>query len=201
VEPRDGAPTLAAVLDGRGELSEAAVPVEAVPGLSLVPADLSLSRRERELRDPGRLRAALGSLARCRTETVLVDTPPAWSLLTVNALVAVREIFAPVEPKTLSMGALVELVRMVEDVRRELNPGLTLAGVIPSRVQRTRLAREALEDLARHFPKGNILPLIRESARVAEAPGFHLPVSRYAPDSIGAEDFKALTRAVLRLGA
>ena len=127
--------------------------------------------------------------------TVTVAT---WlTMLTVNALAAATHVIAPVEPKHLSLVALVSLVEMVEDVRKEHNGELELAGVAPFRVQRTRLARECLEDLKRTFGK-KMLPPVRESARVAEAPGFHLPVSHYDPDSIGAEDFAALTKAVLK---
>lgn len=190
-------PPLADVLDGRADLADAAVPFEAVPRLAVVRADPALAGRERDLRDPHRLRAALAPLAR-RFDVVILDTPPAWSFLSLNALTAARYLLAPTEAKPLSLASLVDVVRTVEDVSGNLNPSLRLAGVIPSRVQRTRLATESLEDLRRHFP-GRVLPAVRESARVAESAGYHLPVSRYAPESIGAEDLARLTRAVLRI--
>jgi len=191
----EDAPHLADVLTRGANIADAAVGTELSERLSIVPGDLALSRLSWELKDPSRLKAALASIAG-RELVVIIDTPPGWGMLTVNALAAARYAIAPVEPKHLSLVALVRLVGMVEDVKREHNRSLELAAVVPFRVQRTRLSRECLEDLNGTFG-AMVFPSIRESARVAEAPGYHLPVTRYAPDSIGAEDFKALTRAVL----
>jgi chromosome partitioning protein len=193
--------TLADVLARRATLLDAARPLDAVPGLFVVPSELALARADRELREPRRLRDLIAGLPRGRFDLVLIDTPPGWGSLTVAALAAARDVIAPAEPKTLSLAALADLVAMIEDIRGDLNPSLRLLGVVPSRVQRTRLAGEGIEDLHQHF-RDKVLPEIRESARVAEAPGFGLPVSRYAPGSIGAEDFAALAAKVLeRLNA
>jgi len=204
----------------RGMLAEAAIQDA---GLWIVPGDLALSRLNRELQSPRALKGAIalpsidheiteaavlgGTLSGRRVPiwpflvnpngaTIIIDTPPGWGMLSVNALVACDQVIAPVEPKHLSMVALVELMRMIDEVRKEHNRKMRKPWIVPSRVQRTRLAYECLEELRSKFG-GNVLPAIRESARVAEAPGFHKPLSEYAPGSIGDEDFSALTKAVV----
>ena len=196
-EASGSTPRLADVLGGRAGLLEAAVPVRGISRLRMVPGDLTLAGRARELRDTNSLQGAAQDLGR-KVDVLMIDSPPGWNMLSINGLVAATELLAPVELKTMSMAAVVDLVRMLEDVKENLNRDLELAGVVPSRVLRTRLSAEGLEDLRRHFGR-KVLPAIRESARVAEAPGHHLPLSRYAPASAGDADFAALTRAVLRL--
>jgi len=189
-------PHLADLIERRATLDRNAyVDVEAVPRLSMIPGDLALSGVERELTDAGRLRDVLTAAATV-VDTVVIDSAPGWSMLTVNALVAARRVIAPVETKHLSLHALLSLDRMVADVNHEHSPRLSPAMIVPTRVQRTRMSRECLEDLQATFGD-RVLPPIRESARVAESSAYHLPVARYAPDSIGAEDFAALTAEIL----
>jgi len=196
VHAGEDAPHLADVLRGRGTLAEAAVPVSCSPGLSVVPSDLELAGLERELQGHNAVRQAVDGLH--GFDLVMFDTPPGWGHLTLSVLAAVRDVLAPAELKPLAMLALVDLTGMVAEVRREINPRLRLAGVVPFRVQRTRLSRECLADLETAFV-GKVLPGIREAARVAESPEFRKPVQLYAPDSIGALDFQALTGAVLKM--
>lgn len=127
----------------------------------------------------------------------VIDTPPGWGMLTVNALVAADLVIAPVETKTLALHALRSLLRLLDGVKAKHRTRWRSPLLAPFRTLRTRLSRECLEALEARFPR-DLLPPVRESARVAEAPGFHLPVARFAPDSIGAEDFNTLTRAVLK---
>jgi len=209
VEPNEDVPHLADVLTGRTDFWGVGIKAPGVekPGtwsdmdadgglLCVVPADLALAGLN--LKDPNRLRDALNLERPTPLKTIVIDTPPGWGMLTVNALVAATDVIAPAELKPLSLMALVDLVGMIADVRKEYNPKLNpTPWVVPSKVERLRLTTECMEDLNATFP-GKVLPTIRQSARVGEAPGFHQTLSRYAPDSIGAEDFAALTKAVLK---
>jgi len=222
LEPPEDEPHLADVLNDAVGLSRATVPAEGIPRLAVVPGDLALSGLNlkdlpnrlslilRKIRFLSDLRVRVRRIKGLRQsevidkqspwilDAVVIDTPPGWGMLTVNALVAATDVIAPAELKPLSLMALVDLVGMIADVRKEYNPKLNPnPWVVPSKVERLRLTTECLEDLNATFP-GKVLPTIRQSARVGESPGFHKPLSRYAPDSIGAEDFAALTKAVLK---
>ena len=126
-----------------------------------------------------------------------IDCPPALGILTVNALAAAEGVLVPVEAHVMALAGLAELVRTVEVVRERLNPGLAISGIIACRVNRTRHAREVLEQLHQHFAGLVLETCIRENIRLAEAPSFSLPITAYDPQSIGAADFRALAHEII----
>jgi chromosome partitioning protein len=181
-----------------GPQASAARVVDEIPNLFVVPSSRELSKMERSLKQVGWLKEALEEIPSDGVDVVILDTPPRWDMLTISALVAVRRVIAPTELNPLSLMALSRLVEGMATVQRRVNPYLDpQPWIIPSRVRHTRLARQCLVDLEDANP-GRVLPMIRESARVAEAPGFHMPVRHFAPKSIGANDFEAVTEATLQ---
>jgi SAM-dependent methyltransferase len=102
-------------------------------------------------------------------------------LLAVAALVAVREVLVPVEVSSLGLAGLAALLQTVERVRERLNPELAVSAILPCRVDgRTNLSRDVVERLEARFPE-LVLPPIRESVRLREAPSFAKPITLYAP--------------------
>ena len=180
-----------------GPRASAAHVIDDIPNLYVVPSSRELSKLERNLKQVGWLKDALEEVIASGIDVVILDTPPRWDMLTISALVAVRRVIAPTELNPLSFMALTRMVEGMSTVQRRVNPYLDpQPWIIPSRVRHTRLARQCLADLEDANP-GRVLPMIRESARVAEAPGFHMPVTQFAPRSIGAQDFEAVTEATL----
>ncbi|UCF67387.1 MAG: ParA family protein [Acidobacteriota bacterium] len=198
VESERGRVDLWDVLNGRAELLQAVVPVPGVSKLRVVPH--GVASYEALMRSLLRLRVVLAPLRRSNVEYVILDTPPSWSPSTARALAAADEALAVTEPRTLSLQALGDQMRLIEETRARDNPALRLLGIVPNRVMRTRLARSSIDHLRASYP-GRVLPSIRESARIAECPQYRMPVSRYAPQSAAAHDFDSLTRAVIRLTA
>lgn len=177
-------------------LPSAAHPLPQSPGMFMVPASRALGPLERNLRDVVRIKQALMGLAGS-VDVVIIDTPPRWGLLTISALAGAHCVVAPTELKPLSLMGMTRVMEGIAKIREKINPGLDpLPWVIPSRVRGTRLSDRCLMDLAETF-RGRLLPSIRESTLVAESPGFHMPIMHYAPRSIGADDFNALTCATL----
>lgn len=161
---------------------------------SLAGARVELTRlpdRER------RLRLALLSLEG-KYDHIIIDPPPSLGLLTVNALVAAREVIIPVQCEYLSLEGLTHLLHTIGLVRRALNPGLRLFGLVMTMYDaRTNLARQVVEEVKRHFPDKIFRTIIPRSVRLSEAPSYGEPISIYAPRSAGGLAYEALTREIM----
>lgn len=166
-------------------------------GLDLVPSGTAMASAERRLSgEIGAERLLADALARTggAWEWVLLDCPPGLGLLAVNALAAAQGVLVPVEAHHLGLRGLADSRRTVEAVRRRLNPAVEIVGVLPCRAHgRRALHREVLEALETSFP-GRVGPAIRENVALAEAPAHGLPVTRYAPRSNGASDYREAAR-------
>jgi chromosome partitioning protein len=182
--------------------AETSVAVAARPAgpdnLWIVPASRDLAGASIELpRMEGferRLRDGLGPV-RERFGLTLLDCPPSLGPVTVNALAAADRVIIPVQAEYLALEGLVQFLETLDLVRRELNPALVLTGVlITMHDERTRLAKDVEAELRRHLPEQVFDTVIPRSVRVAESPSYGMPVVAHAPDSRGAEAYRALAR-------
>ena len=147
-----------------------------------------------------RLSEGLGPV-RERFACTLLDCPPSLGPVTVNALVAADSIIVPVQAEYLALEGLVQFLDTLKLIRRELNPGLELAGVvITMHDERTRLAQDVERELRDHFPGRVFETVIPRSIRVAEAPSYGEPVTDHDPDSTGSKAYKALAEELVSLG-
>jgi chromosome partitioning protein len=189
----DEAGALYNVLVTRSQLEPYVHPTS-VAGVDLVPARQDLAAAEVEARrKPGAelvLRKVLSHAQ--RWDVVLLDCPPSLGLLTVNALVAADEVLVPVEAHIMALEGLADLLGTLDLVRDALNPELRLGSVLACRVSRTRHTRDVVDLLRQQFPDVMLDTVIRESARMAEAPAFKQPITTYAPDSPAAQDYRAV---------
>lgn len=123
---------------------------------------------------------------------VLVDCPPSLGYLGVAPLAACQEALVPVEAHVLAMSGLTSLLQTMARIQVRLNPELRLSAVLACRVNRTTHARAVVERLTSRFPDAFMRTQVRENIRLAEAPSFRLPITLYAPESSGAEDYRAV---------
>jgi len=171
--------------------------------LSLLPSSPALAGAEVELVDElareVRLRKALEPLAD-KYDYVLIDCPPSLGLLTVNGLIAAMDgVIVPVQCEYLALEGLGQLTQTIERVRSLLFPELRVRGVVLTMFDsRTNLANDVVAEVNKHFPKQVFKSVIPRSIRLAEAPSYGLPISVYAPVSIGAEAYDALAKEVLK---
>lgn len=174
-----------------------------VPGVDLVPASPWLVGIDRamagEVGAETILRSALEQVPSGRWTHCLIDCPPALTLVSVAALVAADRVIVPVEASYLALSGLAQLVRTIEQVKERLNPQLELSAILPCKVDmRTRLSRDVLAELRKHF-KGVVLKsIIRNNVRITEAPSQQLPVTLSAPKSPGAKDYRAAAKELLQ---
>jgi len=203
VELDRGAPSLYSLL--RGEHGpEQVVRQTMVKDLALLPANIDLAGLAVELSEQqeGRefeLRRALRPLEE-HFGYILIDCPPSLGLLTLNAMCAAGEVFIPLQTEFFALRGLGKLLKTCRLVRGGPNPHLAVTGIIACMFDtRTRLACDVLQEVRKHFGWKVFKTVIRENVRLAEAPGFGLPVTRYDPNCHGAEDYLSLAREVVAM--
>jgi len=171
--------------------------------LSLLPSSPSLAGAEIELVEETsrefRLRNALESL-NGKYDYVLIDCPPSLGLLTVNGLVAAQDgALVPVQCEYLALEGLGLISQTIERVRSGLFPDLKVRGVVLTMFDpRTNLSSDVVKEVNSHFPGQVFSSVVPRSIRLAEAPSYGLPISAYAPTSVGAKAYEALAKELLK---
>jgi chromosome partitioning protein len=199
---RDG-PGLYEVLDGEAAADDVIRPT-AVPNLCILASTPDLAGANMELpRMPGsesRLRDALAPV-RDRYAFVLLDCPPSLGPLTVNALVAADRVIVPVQTEYFALEGLAGLLDTLSLVQRELNPRLTVAGMLLTmHDSRTRLAQDVEREVREHFPSLVFDTVIPRNVRLGEAPSFGVPVIHHDPHCAGSEAYFELAKEVASRG-
>ena len=176
-----------------------------VERLSLLASTPDLAGATMELpRLPGseqRLRDALAPRARRATPIVLLDCPPSLGPLTVNALVAADRVIVPVQTEYFALEGLAGLLDTLALIQRELNPRLTVAGMLLTMHDaRTKLAQDVEREVREHFPSLVFDTVIPRNVRLGEAPSFGRPVIHHDPHCAGSEAYFELAKEVAARG-
>ena len=130
---------------------------------------------------------------------ILIDCPPSLELLTVNALCAANSLIVPVQGEYFALEGLSDLMHTVRMVRRNLNPGLELEGVLLTMFDgRTNLALQVAEEVKRYFPGKVYATVIPRNVRLSEAPSHGKPINYYDRVSRGAEAYSNLANEFLK---
>ncbi len=166
-----------------------------IPGLDLVPADLSLAGAEIEMIElPMReRRLALALEAVEDVDYILVDCPPSLGLLTVNAAVAAQGLLVPIQCEFYALEGLGLLTHTLALLRRDLNPRLRIAGIVMTLFDaRLALAHQVVDEVRSRFAAELLAPLIPRNVRLSEAPSHGLPINLYDPTCRGAVAYRDL---------
>jgi len=200
------------VLTGEQPLRDAIVQT-AVPRLHLAPSTLDLSGLELEIgqsRDRAfRLRNALAPLKTAPpdqtnfTQTkftyVLVDCPPSLNLLTVNAMAAAHAILVPLQCEFFALEGLSQLLKTVDQVREQLNPGLAIHGIVLTMYDaRNNLSGQVVADVREFMGPKVYDTVIPRNVRVSEAPSYGKPVLVYDLKCSGSEAYLRLATEVIQ---
>ena len=185
-----------------GEVTaEAAASPTKVENLQAIPAHKNLIGANIELvpldHREYRLRYALDPI-REKFEYVILDCPPALDLLTLNALVAADAVLIPMQAEYFALEGVTELLDTIERIKLELNPGLTVEGVVITMFDdRTNLAQSVASDLKGFFGELMCGTTIPRNIRLAEAPSHGKPALLYDPRSRGAEAYLQLADEIM----
>jgi chromosome partitioning protein len=186
-----------------GEIGLKDILVKRKDGLEIIPSGVALSGFEVEAaKKAGRetlLKRALG-IAK-GYDYILVDCPPSLGLLTLNTLVAVKEVFIPLQVEFFALQGISRLLETVRVVKDRLNKSLEVTGIVLCMYDiRRRLSKEIEESIRGYF-KGKVFKtVIRENVSLAEAPSYGQSIFEYGPRSHGAQDYLKLAREVIRHG-
>ena len=197
------------LLISRASVTEAAVATR-VPRLDLVPATVDLSGAEIELVDldnrTHRLEHALNDSPAGRWDVCLIDCPPSLGLLTLNAMVAARQLLVPLQTEFFALEGLSQLLQTVERIRSAFNPNLAILGVVLTMFdRRNRLSSQVAEDVRACLGATVFETIVPRNVRLSEAPSHGLPALIYDLRCPGSEAYIGLAREVIgrlnRLGA
>jgi chromosome partitioning protein len=152
---------------------------------------VGLSSRELRLRGPLREAAA-------RYDYVIVDTPPSLGLLTLNALAAADAVLVPLQCEYYALEGLSDLQHTISLVAEELNPGLTIEGIVLCMVDpRQNLTEQVANEVRTHFVGKVYDTTVPRNVRLSEAPSFGKPIILYDIASKGAKSYLELAREFL----
>ena len=133
---------------------------------------------------------------------ILIDCPPSLELLTLNALCAADTIMVPVQCEYYALEGLSDLLSTIRIVKRSLNPGIDLEGVVLTMYDgRTNLSMQVAEEVKRHFPGKVYATVIPRNVRLSEAPSHGKPVTAYDNLSRGSEAYRSLANELLERSA
>lgn len=190
------------VLTGRISIGDASTPT-AVPGLSIVPSTLDLLGVEMEISSSAdralRLKNALNKAEDGRFSYVLIDCPPSLNLLTLNSMAAADSVLVPLQCEFFALEGLSQLLETVEQVRRSLNPDLTIQGIVLTMFDgRNNLANQVVDDVRAHMGEKVYDTVIPRNVRVSEAPSYGKPAILYDLKCSGSQAYLQLASEVIR---
>ena len=201
--PKFGEPSVYDVLVGRVAAVDALRPTE-IENLRILPAHPDLAASSVELpREAGSETRLANALAPLRDEAayIILDCPPSLGPLTINALVAADRVIVPVQTEYFALEGLAGLLDTLALVQRELNPRLSVAGMLLTMHDgRTRLARDVEREVRQHFPDLVFDTVIPRTVRIGEAPSFGRPVIHHDPHCAGADAYFELAKEVAARG-
>ena len=167
-----------------------------VEGMDLIPASVELAGAEVEMvRLDGRDRRLKNAVQMLGDEYdfIFIDCPPSLGLLTVNSLTAVDSVMIPIQCEFYALEGVSQLMSTIALVKRSMNPDLSIQGVLLSMFDgRTNLSIQVVEEVKKFFKSKVYSTVIPRNIRLAEAPGYGLPIIEYDERSLGAKAYMRL---------
>ena len=196
IEHSEGTPGIYNVLMGEITLADVITLCPDVPQLFGIPATIDLAGAEVELvstpNREHRLREEIEKLLRtAHFDYIFLDCPPSLGLLTLNGLVAAREVLLPIQCEYYALEGLSQLLKTVDMIKEHLNPQLYVTAIILTMYDgRTRLASQVADEVRNHFGARVLETIIPRNVRVSEAPSYGQTVLTYDPASSGAVSYR-----------
>jgi chromosome partitioning protein len=183
------------------------VPIESLvmqtqlPNLFLLPATIQLAGAEIELVSvmsrETKLKRTLDKIKHAY-DMILIDCPPSLGLLTINSLTAANSVLVPIQCEFYALEGLSQLMNTIALVQKNLNPALTLEGVVLTMFDaRTNLSIQVVDEVKSHFRSKVYQTIIPRNVRLSEAPSHGQPVIKYDPKSKGSEVYFDLAKEVI----
>lgn len=202
VEPDDRKKTSYDLIVDGAPIQDVVLPTK-ITNLKIVPANADLSSTDLDIFSNERRSFLLHDALRAPGidafgfDYILIDCPPALSLLTVNALVACHAVLVPLQCEFFALEGLSQLMLTIRDVRRSANPNLRIEGVVLTmHDRRNRLTIQVEADARATMGELVLNTTIPRNVRISEAPSHAMSILGYDPSSKGAEAYRALAREI-----
>ncbi len=169
--------------------------------LVMIPSNFKFSRFETEAKDRIRreeiLKNALDPIQE-RCDFIIIDSPPSLGLITINAYTCADFIIIPLEAQMFAIDGLMEVIKLIQAVKSQLNNRLELAGILFTRHRKNIiLNKDIYSEMEKEFSGKTFHTVIRENVALREAPHNNMTILDYDPDSNGAHDYMKLTEELL----
>ncbi|WP_300455737.1 AAA family ATPase [Desulfobacula sp.] len=188
-------------LIGEADINDIICPT-VLPRLMMIPANSDLIGFEIEMvsvRDRERKLEALLEPIKETFDYIIIDCPPALSLLTLNAFTASDAVLITLQSEFYALEGLGQLLDTIKRVKSSLNPGLKIKGILLTLYdKRTNLAQQVVEDARKYFKDMVFKTKIPRNVKLGEAPSYGLPVMLYDKHSQGSKSYMALARELLK---
>ena len=133
-------------------------------------------------------------------EYIIIDCPPSMSLLTVNAMTAADSIIIPLQCEFYALEGLGQLLQAMERIKKNLNPGLKIAGILLTMYdKRTNLSHQVAQEAEKYFKHLVFKTMVPRNVRLGEAPSFGKPILLYDAASTGAKSYFSLAKEIMRI--
>jgi len=187
--------------DHRAELASVILKTK-TPQLSLVPSKLALAKLEQQLAGqfdaPFKLKDALTPVQK-EFDFIVLDTPPALGILTVNAMVASTHLIVPIQAAYFAIEGTDDLLETYERIRARPNPQLKVLGVVITLFdKRTNISRDTHEQIRSVFGSVLFKTRISKNVRLEESPAYKETIFTYAPKSPGAKEYTKFAQEVIQ---
>ena len=177
---------------------------EVIENLDVLPSNINLSAAEIELIGVENkeyiIRNEMGKVKE-RYDFVIIDCPPALSMLTINAMTTADSVLVPIQCEYYALEGLSQLIHTINLVQERLNPALVIEGVVFTMYDaRTNLSLQVVENVKDNLDQTIYKTIIPRNIRLAEAPSYGMPINLYDPKSTGAESYLLLAEEVIHKG-
>jgi len=186
------------------EKIEACIIKEAIERIDVLPSNINLSAAEIELvgvENKEYIVSQEVNKIRHDYDYIIIDCPPALSMLTINAMTTADTILVPIQCEYYALEGLSQLIYTIELVKDRLNSKLEIEGILFTMYDaRTNLSLQVVENVRENLKQNIYDTIIPRNIRLAEAPSYGMPINLYDPKSTGAESYRLLAKEVIRKG-
>ena len=129
---------------------------------------------------------------------IIIDCPPSLNMLTINAMTTADSVLVPIQCEYYALEGLSQLIHTVNLVKERLNSRLKMEGVVFTMYDsRTNLSNQVVENVKNNLNQKIYQTMIPRNIRLAEAPSFGMPITKYDPKSSGAEAYMSLADEII----
>ena len=172
-----------------------------IENLSIIPANVNLAAAEIELIGVDKKEFILkneGDYVKDEYDYILIDCPPSLNMLTINSMTTADSVLVPIQCEYYALEGLSQLIHTINLVKERLNPELSMEGVVFTMYDsRTNLSIQVVENVKSNLHQKVFETLIPRNIRLAEAPSYGIPITKYDTKSAGAEAYRNLAQEII----